>query len=223
MPNDIFHVRQLPLDALGLYLNSISDPTLGAFTFTGEDNAMTVTPATGVILVGSGDQAINIAPVLPRLITARNNGVGILFTHANPPVHTPGGLEATYLADLANFGIASLDAGHEYQFFSSVRVAAPTHPIATTPHALASTIMIETTHSLGIGLSASCQVILDDPLRPAGNTNFYLAVLDDNPLKGRVAHIAVGHNRYSHEVLTPLGDPEVRIACNLLYWLLRKI
>ena len=181
-----------------------------------------------LIVFGIGDACFDIEPYIDDIKQANLAGTPIGFTHGTPTVNAwfPDDEDGTRLAkynEYLDFVGMDVCVGKEYDFYSEVAVKNPTHPILLGPMPvnLSGNIPILTTHDVCEVLKDTADILLNNPNRPDGFDNYYVAVFDFTDGRGRIAYNNVGHNNYSMEEFFKPDTIEKNLMVNVCNWLLK--
>lgn len=205
----ISHIRFGDLDSISKILDWTELVKASDFNIAVDD---VVKSDTDVIVLGIGDGGFDITDKIDSLIEANNKGVGILFTHDFPHI-------VEYDSRYEELGISGIDNSYEYNMFKITKIVDEKHPILDIYYDLRSIpLTTQCTHNIGTILSKDCSIVLNNPNIEPSYTNYYLACLEREG-KGRIAHMALGHNDYKSDSLLQLDKAECSIFTNTVLWL----
>lgn len=167
-----------------------------------------------IIIIGFGDDHVEITDIVEYLSTAFNSGTSILFGHGNPITDN--------IDSLKIFGFNTLE-NIDYDFFNVSRVKSSTNQMLNNPYKIeyTKTVPIMSTHNTGITLLPVCKIVMDNPARKMGLDNYYLAAYDAIG-KGRIVYSQFGHNDYKKDKFVHPDELENKLFINILYWLTRE-
>lgn len=212
----------------------LSNTSRSFSSFTSIWNGLEDIPNYDVVVLGIHDGGINLTQdLLLKLITFRNNGGGILFTHGcpsrwldapsdelpnfSPQNRTKGFPKSEWLDLFSNFGISDFQSDFRYVFFDKIHIETD-DVIFVNPFRIILDLDIQQTHNTGLVLSSDCQVLIRNPFDKISSMNYYLAIFDEVN-KGKVAHLSLGHNNFSSSVFHSPNSDECQLFANILHWL----
>ena len=181
-----------------------------------------------LIVFGISDNCFDMEPYMDDIKQANISGTPIGFTHGTPSTNAwfpddEDGIRLAKYNEFLDFVGMSAPIGREYSFYSEVAVKNPTHPILLGPMPvdISKNIPILETHDVCEVLKDTATILLNNPNRPDGFDNYYVAVFDFTDGRGRIAYNNVGHNNYSSEEFFKPDNIEKNLMVNVCSWLLK--
>ena len=171
-----------------------------------------------VVVMGINDGGTEVTEEQAvAILTARENGTPIIFTHDCPQ------RSCFQYESLAPLNLVCYRDGYTYSMYTSIGISNPSHAIFTTPYDLSAGFTVEETHGVDSELPLTWTILAHNPAEVVEDrANHYLAISEEAG-KGRMIHWAAGHNRYNSDQFFGLPVDECKLFVNMLQWVIAPL